>query len=73
MGDAVADAYGAVAGGSRLLDATDALTREIAARDFAKELEAVRDERGTDCLPQEIVLPALRPSTTPRLPAPETP
>jgi hypothetical protein len=73
MGDGAADAYGAVGGGSRLLDATDPLTREIAARDLAKELEAVRDERGPDCLPQEIILPVLRPNATPRLPSPATP
>lgn len=48
LGDAVADAYGAVGGGRLFADGT---TGEIALRDFAKELEACQRERGILALP----------------------
>ena len=58
MGDAIASAYGAVGGSSRLIDSTDATTRDIALRDFAKELEALVRERGPACL--ALPAPAVR-------------
>ena len=60
LGDEVADAYGAVGGGARLLGGSDPTTREIAARDFGKELEGIVRERGG-----VLVLPA--PASGPKL------
>ena len=47
LGDAIAAAYGA-AGGSRLV-ADNGTTRDIAGRDFARELAAQVQQRGPDC------------------------
>jgi bifunctional DNA-binding transcriptional regulator/antitoxin component of YhaV-PrlF toxin-antitoxin module len=57
LGDAVADAYGAIGGGSRLF--ADDVTGAIALRDFAKELEAIERERGALALPAPMRGPKL--------------
>jgi hypothetical protein len=56
ISDGVADAYGAIGGGDRLL-MSDGTTRAIAERDFAKELVSIVAERGPACL----ALPAAAP------------
>jgi hypothetical protein len=48
LGDAVADAYGAIGGGSRLF--ADGTTGDIALRDFSQELSLLVKERGVQAL-----------------------
>lgn len=59
-GDGVADAYAAVGGGTRIY-ADDATTRDIARREFGKEMEEIRGARGADALlpPAPVAPPRL--------------